>query len=618
MVRKRSRVRIPTTAPLRQAAEVCFLKFVLVWTIILTLTAVVWAYAGHLATFYWTGLGLTRWSYLPDLIVLWLLVLIRRPFSRRSSWLIIEQGLLAGYFYISQIIKLRFFGWPLMPSDFSAASSFWRILGKIGWWWQLALVAPLLLWLVIIILNWRWPRSRVWFGLAATVLTIITLCRYPAQPLIVLDKIFGNSYWDQKTNYAQRGPWLYLLQEGWRQRLAFQIPQQAAVQQAVTELNYKPVKTVIANNSQPNIYLIVVESLWSINLPALQFNRSPWADNWQALVDNGSGQGLSPTFGGKTANAEFELLCGWPNVQAGTIFNGGIKHQAPCLPSYLKQLGYQTAAFHANVPAFWNRQNVYPLLGFDHFYSLADYRQDDMNGEFMADSSFYQQTLDKIKAKDKTKPSFNYLLTYSSHLGYPLNVSRPVIISTTPTIATVAERYFNSIYYTTKELADFIDQLKEVDPSALVIVVGDHWPFLGDNNLGYRQGGWWPDGELNAEQIWQRSITPLWARQGDDYWLKDRQLAFYQLPDALWQQLGWPNSPFAIWSASSSASWRPLDSLGEPGVIKSQAGEYQFCYPELANSQCSIINRQHQAAQTLILDIFSGRRYSQFSIDEAN
>jgi len=522
---------------------------------------------------------------------------------------------LAAYFYLSQIIKLRYFGWPLMPNDFSAAASFWRILGDINQWWQIALVGPLLLWLILIISNWRRPRRRVWLSLAVGGLIALALCRYPAQPLAVLDKIFGNSYWDQKTNYAQRGPWLYLLQESWRQQLAFRLPDQAAVEQAVAELDYRPVSLVTASSSRPDIYLIVVESLWQPDLPAIQFNRSPWADNWQALASGGLGQSLSPTFGGKTANAEFELLCGWPDVQAGTIFNGGINNEAPCLPNYLKQLGYQTKAFHANVPAFWNRHQVYPLLGFDQFYSLADYRQDDMNGEFMADSSFYQQTLDKIKNQDQAKPSFNYLLTYSSHLGYPLNASRPAVVSTTPAITDVAERYFNSIYYTTKELADFINQLQASDPQAVVIVVGDHWPFLGEDNLGYRQGGWWPDGELNAAQVWQRSITPLWARQGANYWLKDRQLAFYQLPDALWQHLGWPNSPFAAWSASSSVSWRPLDSLGEPGVIKNQNGDYQFCYPESTDSQCSTVNRQWQAAQALILDIFRGHRFSQSGID---
>jgi phosphoglycerol transferase MdoB-like AlkP superfamily enzyme len=581
--------------------------------IILLLTATLWVYSGHWLTFVLTDLGLTRWSYLPDLAVILAFTVLRRPFSRRGGWLIIEQGLLALYFYGSQIAKLRFWGWPLLPSDFSAATSFWRILGDISFWWPIVLIAPALFWLLIIVLNWRWPKQRVWFYLVLCSWILLTVNQYPAKPLAGLDKLFGNSYWDQKTNYAQRGPWLYLLQESWRQRLSFRLPDRVAVSQAVTELSYQATVKAIGSSTQPNIYFIVVESLWQPDLPLLQFNRLPWADNWQIKASSGLGQGLSPTFGGKTANAEFELLCGWPDVQAGVIFNGGIKNSVPCLPNQLKQIGYQTAAFHPNVPAFWNRQQVYPLLGFDCFYSLADYQQVDMNGEFMADSSFYQQTLAKIKAQEQTKPSFNFLLTYSSHLGYPLNASRPSFITTTPAITAVAGRYFNSIYYTTKELADFLDQLQEFDPQAVVLVIGDHWPFLGDDNLGYRQGGWWPDQALSAEQVWQRSVTPLWARQGDNYWLKDQQLAFYQVPAALWQQLGFANSPFVAWSAP--AAWRPLDSLGEPGVIKDQNGDYQFCYPEPMDNLCSTINRQRQAAQTLILDIFRGRQFSQVSID---
>ncbi len=598
--------------------------------ILLLITAAVWSVTGHLATFHLTGLGLTRWSYLADILFLLVFTACRWPFSRRRGWLIAEQLILAVIFYGSQIVKLRFWGWPLMPSEFSAAHSFWLILGDMGLWWQIALLLPFVLWLIVIIFNWRWPRWKIYLGLILFLALALSLNHWPTKPLALLDKITTNSYWDQKTNYARRGPWLYLLQESWRQKLAFQIPNQAEVSEAQKIVKYSAenlpetattkqlteVEQSLKTGRRPNIYFIVVESLWQPDLPALKFSRSPWADNWQALADKGLGRGLSPTFGGKTSNAEFELLCGWPDVQPGIIFNGGITNQAPCLPQKLKDSGYQTAAYHANVPAFWNRQQVYPLIGFDNFYSLADYQQTDMNGEFMADSSFFEQTLKKIKAQDKNKPSFNYLLTYSSHLGYPLNSNRPQVVTTTPVITDVATRYLNSLYYTTKELADFIEEIETIDPTAMIIVAGDHWPFLGDSDAGYRDGGLWTKEQLSAEQIWQRSMTPLWGYRDGKYWLKDRELAFYQLPDAIWQELALSGQPFQAWPSEQTANWRPLDSLSEPSVIKDTQGNYLFCPQGEENKDCIATNQLNQAARTLILDIFRGHNYSSKNIDE--
>ena len=580
--------------------------------IILLITMASWSILGHLATFHWTGLGLTRWAYLPDLLFLGLLTTFRYPFSRRKGWLILEQLIWAAVFYGSQIIKLRFWGWPLMPSEFSAIQSFWLILGDMGLIWQLALLLPVVLWLILIIFNWRWPKWKTYFSLILFIAAALALNHWPTKSLALLDKITTNSYWDQKTNYARRGPWLYLLQEGWRQKLAFQIPDQAAVEKARQIVGYSAQKITAKTkvDELPNIYFIVVESLWQPDLPDLKFSRSPWADNWQALAEQGLGQGLSPTFGGKTANAEFELLCGWPDVQPGIIFNGGITNQAPCLPQKLRESGYQTAAYHANVPAFWNRQQVYPLLGFDSFESLANYQQDDMNGEFMADSSFFAQTLKKIKAQDQTKPSFNYLLTYSSHLGYPLNASRPTVVTTTPAITDVATRYLNSLYYTTKELADFIKELQAFDPRAMIVVIGDHWPFLGDSDAGYREGGLWTKTPLTAEQIWQRSVTPLWSSYQGESWLYGQTVAFYQLPDALWQKIALPGQPFATWPASTTATWRPLDSLGEPSVIKKGKDDYSFCPQGESLTDCVETSQLTEATRTLILDIFRGHNYS--------
>src|SRR5262249_35403462 len=117
-------------------------------------------------------------------------------------------------------------------------------------------------------------------------------------------------------------------------------------------------------------------------------------------------RGLSPAFGGQTANAEFEVLCGFPvNKIAGKFEHGG-ERDVPCLPRVLAGLGYRTVASHPNTPGFWNRYTAYEYLGFETFWSKNDMDLADSNGPFLADRSLHRQVKDKLQATDDGRPVF--------------------------------------------------------------------------------------------------------------------------------------------------------------------------------------------------------------------
>ena len=75
-------------------------------------------------------------------------------------------------------------------------------------------------------------------------------------------------------------------------------------------------------------------------------------------------------FGGGTSNSEYEFLTG-NSVSAlplnGNAYTQFVKHKVPSLASQLKQQGYDTLAFHPYKAHGWNRDTVYPLIGFDNF-----------------------------------------------------------------------------------------------------------------------------------------------------------------------------------------------------------------------------------------------------------
>ena len=99
--------------------------------------------------------------------------------------------------------------------------------------------------------------------------------------------------------------------------------------------------------------------------------------------------------GGNTANTEFEFLTG--NTMAflpqGSIpyqqyINGDLK----ALPDYLKTLGYQTIATHPYNAGGWERDTVYPMLGFNESVFKDDYVNASRDREIREVPNGYRQT----------------------------------------------------------------------------------------------------------------------------------------------------------------------------------------------------------------------------------
>lgn len=83
-----------------------------------------------------------------------------------------------------------------------------------------------------------------------------------------------------------------------------------------------------------------------------------------------------PVFGAGTSNSEFEALTG--NTMAFlpsgcNVYQSYIKKETPSIVSALEILGYSRTAYHPYYGSGWNRELVYPLLGFTDFISLEDF-----------------------------------------------------------------------------------------------------------------------------------------------------------------------------------------------------------------------------------------------------
>jgi hypothetical protein len=394
---------------------------------------------------------------------------------------------------------------------------------------------------------WRSPRA--WAALAMVVLAVMALVQRPEPASRWLDARFGDWVWNQRGNYEMRGLPLHLVQESARNLARrTQAPLEDEVDQALTLLGATQPSPFLeiaggeAGRGGRNVHMIVLESFWDpAVLKAAGLSEDPldpaFRKLWKAA---GHARALSPVFGGYTANAEFEALCGFPVKTDAVFFEGRLRRDVPCLPRHLGEAGYRSFASHPNAAPFWNRINAYRRVGFDHYWSDRDFVLDDMNGEFLGDASLYRQVLERVgPVLDGAQPVFNYVLTYFGHLDYPLNSLRPPVIEAKSDNALV-QAYANTVHYKSRELMAFLEELRKRDPDAVIVLFGDHLPSLGWNHGGYVESGLLAADRSQFDDEMFRTLvaTPLVVIDGRRGPVKTGDLPIYALPALILDLLG--------------------------------------------------------------------------------
>ncbi len=561
---------------------------------------------------YFCGMLLTWSTVIKDGLLVLAFSYLLLGISRNYRGFFLLQFLLMCVLFAVNGLKIIVFGGPLTPDDAYAASAALSIL--VGWHFWLACVL-LAIALCILLYSIRLTTRYALLSIGLFVATF-GLIKYYASPLLnTMDYQFGHVVWSPRLNFQQRGPLVHMVQESLRffveQTPPPSLQQVQVAQKALHELQpTHPINTAFPPAPRRNVHIILLESFWDPTLlQGVQFNRDPLAGGLRELwIESESSTLLSPVFGGYTANAEFEILCGFPVAEDSVKFERRFNKAAPCLPEVLKKAGYQTVASHPNVASFWNRINVYPRMGFEKRWFLNDYIAEDMaKNEFMGDRTYYQQTQHKLKQlTDNTRPLLNYMVTIFGHLPYPLTEDRPVMITATHTTDTVAA-YANNIYYKSIELMAYLKQLRDEDPDALIILFGDHLPNLGANFSGYTQAHFLADKrhEFDAEMTRRFTETPLIVINGRQGVLNTKTMAMYQLPHAILNWLSLPSNEFLSVSRNPDhLIIRPLP--GQYLLLDTLSQQASLCR---LDTPCPSTDPWLKHVETIMQDVFEGQQY---------
>lgn len=233
----------------------------------------------------------------------------------------------------------------------------------------------------------------------------------------------------------------------------------------------------------PNIIFLQLESFFDVNyLKDVTFSENPVPYFQTLKADGPSGFFTAPSIGAGTANTEFEVMTQMDVHDFGTgeyPFKTILQESTCESVAYnLASLGLSTQVIHNNTATFYDRDKVFPKLGFERFTSV-EYMNDVEKNEigWAKDSILTREIADALTATPER--DFIYTISVQPHGAYPSESETAFIRA-----KGVEDEALRG------ELEFYASQLKEVDvflrtltrrlllleePTVLVLF-GDHLP----------------------------------------------------------------------------------------------------------------------------------------------
>lgn len=222
--------------------------------------------------------------------------------------------------------------------------------------------------------------------------------------------------------------------------------------------------------------------------------------------------------GGNTANTEFEYLTG--NSMAflpyGSIpYQQYIKNETPSMASWLSGFGYRTVAMHPYRAAGWDRNKVYPLMGFDEMYFEEFYKDSEVIRKYVSDEADYEKIIQIYEQKEPGEPLFLFNVTMQNHSSYNDwadydNFSPDITVDGSD--SEVLSAYLSLMKLSDQATERLVDYFAKEEEETVIVFFGDHQPTDSVVNPVLKLNGT-SSSSLSAEEEALRYQVPffIWA-----------------------------------------------------------------------------------------------------------
>ena len=432
---------------------------------------------------------------------------------------------------IVNYLKLIFRGDPLYPSDFTQITHMQSVIPMVmdyfSWSYIFVIIVSIVACIVAGIYMRRYIQNvKIHLGIRASLVvgSIFVLYAYGNFANTFMNKVFQKSgvdfvLWNQNENYASNGFVLGFISN--LDTTVMEKPKNYSKENMLQIANdiKKQYSGNIGNQKKkekPNIIFVMSESFWDpTKVTNLSFSEDPVPNLHHYIENFPGGQTISPTFGGNTANVEFEALTSYSMslLKPGSIPYQQVitnKKEIPSIPTALKKEGYYTSAIHSFGRTFFKRDDVYKVLGFDKFNAEDTMKNVDIDGDYISDLAMSKEIIAELEKQKQ--PTFIHAVTMQNHFPFTEDRFGENLIEISGLENEESkgelETYTEGLRRSDEALQYLIEQLDNLDRPTLLVFFGDHLPSLGTNKSFYKENGYITNEKTPSERL-AMAQTPL-------------------------------------------------------------------------------------------------------------
>lgn len=245
----------------------------------------------------------------------------------------------------------------------------------------------------------------------------------------------------------------------------------------------------IDENKKVNVISIMLEAYNDFSkFDSLEFEKNPYALLNKIREESYCGELCTDIFAGGTITTERSFLTGFSNQTS-------FRTKTNSFVRYFFEQGYTVEGSHPCYAWFYNRTNINENLGFPTYYFYENKYAELGDGSIAQDNILFDEILDLYyEGLESGNPYFSFNVTYQNHGPYSSTKNYDdsyikIKSEYTEEGVNIFNNYLSTIEDTTNQIYNMINELKKSDEPVVLILFGDHNPWLGDNNSVYSMLG---------------------------------------------------------------------------------------------------------------------------------
>ncbi|MGN1300952.1 MAG: LTA synthase family protein, partial [Clostridia bacterium] len=245
----------------------------------------------------------------------------------------------------------------------------------------------------------------------------------------------------------------------------------------------------IDEDKKVNIISIMLEAYNDFSkFDTIEYEKNPYALLDEIRKKAYCGKLCTDIFAGGTITTERSFITGYSNQTS-------FRTKTNSFVRYFLEQGYTVEGSHPCYDWFYNRVNINENLGFPTYYFYENKYAELSNGSIAPDSILFDEILNLYnEGIENGKPYFSFNVTYQNHGPYSKEKCYDesyikIKPEYTEEEVNIFNNYLTGIEDTTNQIYNMINALKESNEPVVLILFGDHNPWLGDNNSVYSMLG---------------------------------------------------------------------------------------------------------------------------------